>query len=946
MRKNLFHLIQIGIIASIFAIITSFSGDDPLPIDPKVKIGKLDNGLTYYIIQNKKPEKRVYLRLAVSAGSVQEDDDQLGMAHFVEHMCFNGTANFPKNDLIHYLQSVGVNFGPEINGYTSFNETVYILTLPSDSTSIVDNGFKIMADWAHAVTFDTTEIRKERGVILEEWRRGLGSGQRMRDKYLPVLLNGSKYAERLPIGTRESIENSTPESIVRFYNDWYKPELMAFVVVGDIDPDSIETKIKNEFGPIPKTDHLRKKEEYKVPDNNDPLISIVSDKENSRVSMTIAYKKEAKPFRTFDDYENNISKNIFCSMLNQRLYEISRKADPPFISAGVSYGNLWVKTCEGFNISLSVAENEIKKGLIAVLTEIERVKRYGFTQAELERIKKNIRSNVENSYKERDKIYSGNMVNKCVSNFLNDYPILGIEFQYDFIKNNIDGFKLDEINKLTKQFITDSNQIIIYQGIDKEGLIQPTEKELMDIIASVSNLEIEPYKEKELPDNLMKNPPEPGKIIAEKKVGTKDITELKLSNGITVVLKPTDFQNNQIIMKGFSKKGCSVFPEGYKLSYWFATPVVSQSGAGDFSRVDMNKILTGKRVSFSPGISENSSQLSGSSSVADIETMLQLCYLYFTQPRFDEDIYTSIVSKNKAAFKNSLSNPLNYYSNQIQYILYNNNPLISGTYPTEKDWNDLNLEKIKEVYRNSFSNAADFTFAFIGSFNIEEIKPLIETYLGRLPVTGAAAGYYDNGLRPEQGPIDTVIYKGSDPKSFVTLKFNGPAEWNKVNSHVFWSLGNILNKIYIDKLREEMSGVYSIGVNSYLEPMPYHHYSLTIQIPCSPENADKLTNAALDEIKRIITEGPTEEEVNNEKESQRRSEEKNNEENNSWMFRIERVYTVENDDLGRIENPFELCEMLTPELIKEVASKYLDPSKYVRITLMPELKSEQKNTPD
>jgi zinc protease len=909
----------------------------PIPNDSTVHIGKLPNGLTYYIQKNKKPEKRIELRLAVNAGSVQEDDDQLGLAHFCEHMCFNGTSHFPKNDLIHYLQSVGVNFGPEINGYTSFNETVYMLTLPSDSVKIVNNGFQIMADWAHAVTFDTAEINKERGVLIEEWRNGRGAGQRMRDKYLPVALYGSKYAKRLPIGTKESIEKSSFNSIKRFYTDWYRPDLMAFIVVGDINPDSVENKIKAYFSTIPTGSSQRIKEEYKISDNKEPLLSIVTDKENTGISIEISLKTPKKIEKTLDDLGDQIMHSMFCNMINQRLNEITKKPNTPFMSSGLGFGSFWVRTCDAYTVSIRVKEDSVLTGIKAVMTEIERAKRYGFLQAELDRVKLNMIKGLENAYNERDKRESGNLVGSLVDNYLESSPIIDIAFIYNYVKEKLPSIKLSDVDKLVNDWAKEENKVIIITGIEKQGLTLPKESQVLSAINEVRNIKIEPYKEDKLAKELIaKNKkPAPGKIVSEKAIGTLNITELKLSNGLTVILKPTDFKNDEIQMNSFSEGGNSSFGREYKLSADFVTSIVCQGGVGQFPLIDLNKMLAGKNVGVSPYISSLYSGFSGSSSVADLETLFQLVYLYFTEPRRDVTTYEAFVQRTRESYKNLLSNPRNYFSNEANKIRYRNSPEIPGLFPVEEDWNNLSIDKAFEIYKKNFSNASNFTFMFVGSFKPEVIKPLIKTYLGALPTKNKPETYVDKKIRPAEGPINENIYKGKDPKALVTLSLSSPAKFSKLNAHVAWSLGNILQRIYTDKLREDMSGVYSIGLSCTIAKEPYENFSFGMNIPCAPENADKLVNAVYAEIERIKKEGVTADELKKEVESQIRGTEVNEKLNGWWMYYLNLILKTEKE-YGRLEKPNELSEMLSSDLIKEIANKYFDTSKMVRITLLPE----------
>ncbi|MBN2484397.1 MAG: insulinase family protein [Bacteroidales bacterium] len=916
--------------------ISAYAQPTKIPVNPDVKFGKLDNGLTYYIQKNKKPANRVEFRLAVNAGSVQEDNKQIGMAHFVEHMCFNGTENFPKNNLIHYLQAMGANFGPDINGYTSFEETVYMLSVASDSASIVDSTMLIMLDWAHAVTFDPLELEKERGVILEEWRIGRGAGQRMRDKYIPVLLKGSKYAERLPIGTKESIESTPYDDIVRFYKTWYRPELMAFVVVGDIDPDEMEAKIKARFSKIKKSDSPVEKEQYSIEDNKEPLVAIVSDKENTQTVISLSYKSDnIHKIETLDDFLALFERSIFAAMLNDRLEEISKKADAPFLYAYGYYGKLWVRPREAFQVSMYAKQDRIADALTVCLTENERVKRYGFTEAELERNKKKMLSSLENAYLDKDNQESSNLTWQYVYNFLENEPMPGIEFQYKFIKENIDKIKLENINKLAQKWIRNENQVLVLQGIEKEGFALPSEQEIKNILASSSSLVVEPYTENTVNSELFTQNVAPGKVVSTNVKESIGLTEITLSNGLKVLLKPTTFKNNEILMSAYAEGGTSRFSHSYKLASSFTSSVIYESGVSNFNRIELEKALAGKQVNVGPYVSPLYSGFNGSSSVADFETMLQLTNLYFTNPRIDEPAFNTVVTQRKEMYKNALSNPIRYFYNQAQYIMYNHHPETPGVLPVEKDWENLSLEQIREIYSKSFDNAANFTFMFVGSFKNEEIIPLLEKYLGSLPSSAEKSAFVDKNIRPVAGPLNEAVYKGTDPKSYVILSLTAETEWSKRESHGFWSLCQILQRVLTDKLREEMSGVYGFGISGDVTKDPYESYYFQVIIPCGPENAERLVAATLEELERMKTDGPTQDELDKEITTQRRAEEKNLEDNSNWIWRLNRMYQVDKE-LGRAEKPYELCEMLTIDLMREMAQKYLKTENMVRITLYPE----------
>ncbi|MFT3780968.1 MAG: insulinase family protein [Nibricoccus sp.] len=910
-----------------------------VPLDPAVQTGKLPNGLTYYIRKNVKPEKRAELRLAVKTGSVQEDDDQLGMAHFVEHMCFNGTEHFPKNELTHYLESLGVRFGPDLNAYTSFDETVYMLTIPTDKPDILVKGIQIMSDWAHEVTFDSTEVEKERGVVVEEWRLGRGANQRMRDKYVPVLFKDSKYATRLPIGNKDAIEKNSHDAITRFYRDWYTPENMALVVVGDIDPAEILNLITKEFDHTPASKNARPVVKYPVPDNEKPLYAIVSDKEATHNVVQLCFKTPPPSYQTVGEYRRHFVENLFTHMLNQRFFEIVQQPNPPFIQAGGSFGELWTRAKSAFQVYAVVDNNGFQRALAATLTEVERVQRHGFTDSELARAKQTLLKGLEQAYNERTATPSSQFASRYVQVFLDGNPAGGIEYDYTYAKENMAGITVDEVNRLAAEWITPRNRVAIVQCVEKEGLSAPTVAELEAIGQQVAASKIEPYQEKKIASSLMEKVPAPAKIIEEKQIAEVGVTELKFANGVRVILKPTTFQKDEILFRAFRAGGQSLFPEDYNLSAQLAAPYRGVAGMGNFSTVELRKILAGKRASVSLQLELYYEKVSGSCAVADRETMLQLTHLLFTQPRRDEGAYASLITRVQASLKNQLSNPMVAFRNEVEKARYNNHPRNPDVLPTDADWATVNLDKVLTVSKTRLENAAGFTFVFVGSFTVEEIKPLLATYIGSLPgKAGAEPAWRDLNLRSVIGPVDQAIYHGSDPKSFALISLDGAAQFSRDESHKLWSLGSILQRAYIDKLREELSGVYGFSVSASLSRVPYQHFNFDLALPCAPENVQKLTDAAYAEIKRIQENGPNPEELQKEIETQRRATEKDAKENSGWLWKLEKIYT-NNEPFTRLSNPEELISLVTKEEMQRVAKQYLKTENCLRYTLYPEKKN-------
>jgi len=905
-----------------------------IPLDPKVVYGKLDNGLTYYIRQNEKPENRVQLRLVVNAGSMQEDEDQLGLAHFTEHMLFNGTENFEKNDIVNFLQSLGVEFGADLNAYTSFDETVYMLPLPSDDPEVLDNGFQILDDWAHSALFDPEEIEKERGVVLEEWRTGLGASERIRKQTLPVILKDSRYKDRLPIGDTAIIKNFEPETIVRFYEDWYRPRLMAIVVVGDIDVAEMETKIKTQFGDILARENPRKKEEYGVPSHDETLIVTATDVEQPFTQIQILHKHPKKNVETFEDYRELLSYRLYNEMLNARMEELSQQADPPFIYGGSSYGG-FLGDKDVYQASAAVNENGIERGLTTLLRENKRVLEHGFLPSELERAKKNMLNRYERSYNERNKTQSARYVSEYISHFLDDEPTPGIEVEYEFVKEQLPGIELAAINQLAKEWITDKNRVVVITGPDKEEVKLPSEEEVRTILQEMEDSEVEPYEDKVIEEPLIAEMPTPGTIEAEKKLESVGATELTLSNGIKVILKPTDFKDDEILMTAFSFGGSSLLDDDTYRSANYADGIVQESGVRNFSQTDLQKLMAGKTVSVSPYIDQLDEGFSGSATPKDLESLFQLTHLYFTAPRKDEEVFSSFISKNKSILQNIMSNPGFYFQDKVIEVLTQDHPRAGGI-PTPEELDEVELDKAMEIYGERFADASDFVFFFVGNFDVDTIKPYLETYLASLPDIDREETFRDLGIRPPQEGVKKTFIKGTEPKSQVRIVFTGDLEEEEDRFHLN-AMAEALSIKLIENLREEISGIYGTRASSSTSKYPYPSYSVNISFTCAPENVDTLVRATQIEIDKIKENGPTDEDLQKVREQKLNNLEENIKENSYWLQGLQMMY-YEDKPTERITEASvrERIENLTKADIQEVAKQYMDYDKMIVLTLNPE----------
>ncbi len=907
------------------------SSDDKIPLDPKVVTGKLSNGITYYILQNKKPEKRAELRLAVNIGSLAEDDDQQGLAHFVEHMAFNGTKNFARNELIDYLESVGVKFGPHLNAYTSFDETVYMLQLPTDSEEIVNKGLQVLEDWAHNLTFDSLEIEKERGVVIEEWRQRLGGETRMLYEYLPVLYKDSRYAERLPIGKKEILEKFNHQTLKRFYYDWYRPELMAVIAVGDFDVAEMEKKIRERFNNVPAAKSKKERAYYPIPDHKEVLAKVATDKEATFTQVRISYKNDKQYYLTVNDYRTMLVQRLYNSMMGERLEELKARPDPPFSSAWSSVSGM-TRTKDAYTSGAMVSETGVERGIENLLRETGRVEQHGFTQSEMERNKKKILRHMEKAFEERDKTESRSLTNNLIAFFLRKSPLPGTEWEYKMFQELLPEITLDEVNAITAKWIKDENAVIIVTAPAKEGVAIPDEEKLVSIFKKMNETKLEPYKDDAVAEALMQTPLA-GKIASGKKLPEADATEITLANGVKVVLKSTDFRNDEILFTAFSYGGSSLYDDADYYSADVAGQAVYQAGISGFTKVQLDKALAGKVVSFSPYVGDESEGMGGSASKKDIETLFQLINLTFTQPRKDADAFQSYLQKQMMQFENLKSNPDYYFFNRVAEILSQEH-LRSTWLWSKDDFGKVDFEKTNSVFRERFSNPADFTFFFVGSFEAESMKQLIEKYLGSLATEPGKESWKDTGMRYAKGKIDEKIYKGVEPKCRVSLNYTGEYEYSPENNFKLGSMVELMKITLREQMREEQGGVYGVDVDAGMSKYPDADYKVEIEFSCNPEKADSLISIALAEVGKIQRGEIDDDDVAKVKEKARRQHEVDLKENRYWLNTLNSVY-YNNLDLSGALKKEAMIDRLSEDDITAFARRYLS-SNFARIVMYPE----------
>ena len=932
--KNLFLLGWLIIYA--LTSVAQTNPTDPLPLDPKVKIGKLSNGLTYYIRQNKKPEQKVELRLVVNAGSILEDDDQQGLAHMAEHMAFNGTTHFKKNEIVSFLQDIGVGFGNDLNAYTGFDETVYILPIPTDKAGNLEKGFQVLEDWAHNVTYLDDDIEGERAIILEESRLGKGANDRMFRKIYPKLFEGSKYAERLPIGVDSIIKTFKYQRIRDYYKDWYRPDLMAVIVVGDIEPAKAEELIKKHFSSLATPANPRKRELAELPGYKATDAMVVTDREATNYLVSINYPaKKLDPSTTLADYRKDIVQNLFTSMLNQRLQELTQKENPPFLFASTNFGS-YARGYESFNAFAAVGTGDVNKGVNALAEEIERVKRFGFTAAELERAKKNSLSFYEKAYNNRDKTESADYVEEYVNHFTQQEPSPGIEKEYAYVKEILPGVTIEEVNAVANKFKNDQNKFVYVTGPDpKQNQVLPEGKDLLAAISAQEKADIKPYEEKVVATALLTTLPKAGKIVSKTKNTVLGTTELKLSNGVTVTLKPTTFKDDQIVMAATRAGGKNNYGLADKYNAEYSTAIVNAMGVGAFSPTDLKKALAGKSVAVNPVFSATAEGVRGNSTKKDLESMLQLAYLYFTEPRKDTALFKSFVQRNKSQYAMLSANPQAAFIDTMYKTLYNNNPLAPVAVPKSEYYDKINLDRSLAIYKERFGDANGMNFILVGSFKEEDVLPFVEKYLASLPSTTRKFTYKDNKVRTVSGKKELTVNKGKEQKSLILAFYAGEVPYSEDLDLKAQAMSEILNIRIIEELREKVQGIYGGGTFASLEKIPYGNYTFVLQLPCGPEKVDTLLKAVRKEFELIAKKGPDKSYLDKVKKQWLEAHKTSIKENDTWLNELVSLKS-QGGSADRFVNYEKYVNALTAQDIQQAAKIILEGKNQFFAVLMPE----------
>ncbi len=893
--------------------------DAELPTDPAVRVGTLSNGMKYYIRENKRPEGRAELRLAVQVGSIMEDDDQQGLAHFVEHMAFNGTENFAKNETVEYLESIGMRFGADLNAFTSYDMTVYMLQVPTEDADVLHQGMLILHDWAGGILFEDEAIDMERGVVVEEMRSRLSGDSRVNEEHTKVNYGGTKYADRSPIGKKDILLNAPYDAFRRFYRDWYRPNLMAVVAVGDFDADDVEKQIKSMFSKLENPKNERERTKFKVPVHKGTRYSIAFDPEATAPGVAISYKLGEAGRSTVGDYRRQIIDGLISSMLNERFQELVREPGSPLVfafgGAGLGFGSSRV-----FQTSGRVKEGRYIDGVKMMLTELERVRRHGFTQAELDRQKSSMLVNIDQYYQERDKTESSSYAREYYSNHTTGESFPGIAFERAMYNAFIPTLTTAEINDAARKMIGEDGRSINIGGPKSEEAGRIKQADIEQAVTDVMASDIEPYMEEAVEGELFSGNPTPGFVIERKNIDEIGVTEWSLSNGMKVVLRPTDFKNNEILMTAYSPGGTSLVSDVDYIPAATASSLVAQGGLGPFDRTALSRYMSDKVAGSSASIGELYESFNGSASNEDLETMFQMINLQFTAPRKDPEALRVFKSQVAASLETQGTSPEQVFRDTVQYVM-------SGYHPRAKPWtmetlDRFDLDRSFEIYQERFANAGDFTFFFVGSFDLETLEPLVTTYLASLPGTTQQENWRDLGMNIPSGTIKKVVRKGLEPKAQVQITYHGDFDWSMENRFRLRAMVEVMQMKVRETLREEKGGVYSPGVWTQVEQYPNSEYMVNIFFGCDPERVDELIADVEKIVASMKSDLPEQEYVDKVAEIQRRQRETSLKQNTSWLQSLAYYYR-NNEPATNILTIVDLPDTLTQEMIRKTAREHL-----------------------
>ena len=910
--------------------------DAPVPLDESIRKAQLDNGLTYYVRHNTEPANRATLMLVVNAGSVQEDDDQLGLAHFLEHMMFNGTERFPKQGLVEYFESIGMSFGPDVNATTSFDETVYILEFPTDDEEIISTTFQVAEDWASRATISEEEVEAERGVIVEEKRFRESAFGRYANQLQQFILEGSRYAERDPIGDMEIIRTAPAETLRRYYEDWYRPDLMAVIVVGDIDVDATEAKIIEHFGGLSLPDDARTRAVYTLPEHDDTHYLIFTDPEFGITLGQIIYRQAADELNTGAAFRENLIGSLFITMLNYRLADITEEADSPFLAAFVSEGQ-YTGGVSLHTLGVIARPGEVASSLDAALTEVERVRRHGFTAAELERAKSEVLNIKLRLYNDRDNLSNRSLATECRRNFLENKAVPGIEFEYRMTERLLAEISLDDVNQKVEQSMGVSNRSVLVSGAELDADSLPNQQDLANVFEAVQAKQIDPYQDIEAVTELLTEIPEPVEIVSRQTDKTYNITDLTLANGVRVLLKPTNFKEEEVLFSASSPGGSSLVSDEDYPEADFIASIVSLSAVSDVSYAALQRLLADQSVSVSPYISELEEGFYGDSGREHVETLFQLIYLYSTAPNADDDAF--------ASFKDEQTESLRYRELAPGTVV--TDALIEARYgasirhhdPTLEIIDTLDLERAFAIYQERFADFSDFTFIFMGNFDVEQMVDWSQRYLGNLPSTNRVEIWQDVVPDPPAGIVTVPVYKGQAEKGGAAILFTGPAEDTLENRLHLRILQTIVGIMVREDLREERGGIYTSSAAATTVPDPDSLYEISLVFASDPGRVGEMVDALFALITELQSNGPRDDLLEAAQAQYIRQREVQLEKNSYWLNVLKTYATEEDVDLASLVD-LEVVESransVTAADIQAAAQEFLPLDRYILVTLYPE----------
>jgi len=904
-----------------------------LPLDPDVRSGALPNGMQYFIRRNGRPEKRVALRLAVKSGSLEEADDQQGLAHLIEHMAFNGSAHFKPGELVTYFERVGARLGPHVNAYTSFDETVYMLDLPADQQDVVNKGLTALADFAGGLTLDPKEIDKERGVVVEEWRGRLGASTRVQNKQFPTIFYNSRYADRIPIGKPEIIRNAPAERLRAFYDTWYRPERMAVVAVGDIDAAALQQGIADAFGPLKARAAAAPVPNGAVTLRHPLLTSIATDPELTSTSVELMRKRAKEPETRVVDYRRSLIERIFERILNERLAELARKPDAKFLGASAGESAL-TRDVAIFTLSARVPDGKLDDGVTILATEAKRARDFGVTAGEVDRTKKWLTAFYEQAYAERDKSESGSFAQEYLSLFLEGEPSPGIAYEYRLMQQLLPGISTAEVNAIAKTLLDDDGRVMLAVGPQKDGLRVETEGELTAALRAGEAATVTAWTDASSGRELMPTKPTAGGIATRRELTDVGVTVVRFANGVEAWLKPTTFKNDQIVFSMTSQGGASLARQEDFEEASLASAYARQSGLGDLRAVDLQKLLAGKIANATAFIALSTHGISGNASPADLETALQLLYEEFTIPGDDPEAFALIKRQLIAAIANRGSAPGQVFGEKVQQVN------TSGHYTSEplsaERIEKLDREKMKAFYHDRFSNAADFTFFMVGAFKVDDALPLLAQYVGALPSKGSkSAAFKDIGIQFPSSVRRERVVKGREPRGSVVISFFADPTPDPVEQENIGAATTVLDIALRDILREELGQTYtvSVGLSQNLPQRGGGH--IQVSFGAAPENLESMTERVMTEVRRLQREGPGDDLTNRAKESARRNYEQALQQNSYWLGRLQTVQTYGRDPKEILTRP-ERIAAVTPKTVQDVFTRYFPLDRYTVVTLYPE----------